>query len=48
MAENIGPLLRNTIGTRVEKVDDEVFESRMAEVFCLTLKKRSAVFTVAH
>ena len=38
LAENIGVLLCNAIGTGIKKIDDEVFEGRMGEVPCFPLK----------
>jgi len=46
VAENISTLLCDTIGACVEEVNDELFESRMGQVSCFTLKKKSVSFTV--
>ena len=46
--ENISALLCNTISACVEEVDDQPFESRIGEVSCFALKKRSVLFTVVH
>ena len=48
MVENISVLLCDTICAHVEEVNDEVFESRVGEVSCFPLKKKSAWFTVTH
>ena len=46
--ENIDMLLCNMISACVEEVDDQPFESRIGEVSCFALKKRSVLFTVVH
>ena len=46
--ENISVLLCDTISACVEEVDDQPFESRIGEVSCFALKKRSVLFTIAH
>ena len=41
-------LLCNAIGACVEEVDDNLLESGMGKIPYFTLKKKSALSTVAH